>query len=267
MISADIEVVDVDERHWRRLVELNRNGAARVARKSILLLVTDASRVVKAIHSRRGAIPDYPPAVPSDLAALASREGADSVWVIERGALPELFRRADARWDPEKGYVETLLAFAKGFVELHDTRIRRHPPLSIPAIDPERFGPAASWAIPDDRTFLFYVFDGPAQVWTSLVLRKRAGEFDLLTTHETLAREGFVLTDWRNDVPRILSGIERKWGEPFAGLFLDRETLARVQEARKPGHELLAAIREGKALLSPYPMRLRMLLGVLRWVV
>ncbi len=266
MLAEDVRFVDVDESHWRRLLDLVSDDFRHRTRKAILLLIVEGDRIVKAIHSRQGTLKGYATVLTSNLEALAAREKVDVVWVVERGAIPELFGRADARWDPHRPYFDTLFDVARGFTEIYGDRIRRHPPLALPTVPPEHLGHAIEWAIPDDRTYLFYVFSDPKTVWTSLVLRKRKGEVDLVTTHDTLVRDGFAITDWRADVPRLLAAIGRKWGSPFAGLFLDLPMLEQIRAAEKPIHDLIRATQTGEVLLTPYPVRLKMLFRVLRWV-
>lgn len=291
MLSEHITVVDVDARHWRNLLQLRKHGrepkprpdggapassgpdgakAPAAAGKSggagggTLLVAYEGDRVVKALHSARGVLFGFQCDNPRDVKTLAERERADVVWAVEVGALEEALALGSDRVEYDMDYVEQLLRLTSGLSDVYGRRVFRWPDRPFSTYHYDSFLLPWRLAFPNGRTALLYVFDGPASIWTSAIVRKNGGKIDLFTTHDTLVAGGFRLTDWRTNARAILTAVKRKWGKPYVGLFASTEALAALNQESRFRETFRDLRARGEIVVRPDPLRLRLLLALAR---
>jgi hypothetical protein len=173
---------------------------------------------------------------PGALKALARAQGVRWVAALEEGALDELMHRVQERVRMDQDTLDQGLEWARAFRELlQDGRIAVHPrPLEgVPIPQAATLTRALDLALPDDRTAVAYLFDGP-EVWSSIVLRKSHGVIDLVAGHRALGLHPAEIRSFL-DYPRILDAVKRKFGEPHAGFFAERRTVERLFADPRPG--------------------------------
>lgn len=244
MIDPAIRIVDLDPREWKNLVRFLSTpaplpGPEGARRSGGLFLLHAGGKVVKAVHTSRGRVGgigwEDPPG-PGALKALARAQGVRWVVALEEGALDELMHRVQERVRMEQGSLDQGLEWARALRELlQERRIAVHPrPLEgVPIPQATTLTRALDLALPDDRTAVAYLFDGP-DVWSSIVLRKTRGVIDLVAGHRALGLHPAEIRSFL-DYPRILDAVKRKFGEPHAGFFAERRTVERLFADPRPG--------------------------------
>ncbi len=241
MIDPAIRILDLDPREWKNLVRFLSTPAplpgAEGARRSGGLFVLHAgSHVLKAIHTGRGRVGEIPWEGAGALKALARAQGVRWVAAIEDGALDELMHRVQERVRMDQDSLDQGLEWAKAFRELlQEGRIAVHPrPLEgVPIPQASTLTRAFDLALPNDRTAVAYLFDGP-EVWTSIVIRKSKGLIDLVAGHRALGLHPAEVRSFL-DYPRILEAVRRRFGEPHAGFFAERRVVERLFADPRPG--------------------------------
>jgi len=250
MISKDIEIVDVHPEHWTRLLR-GRPQAGRGG-PGWLWIVHDEGRI---IHAALGgtALFEIVGEESADLGALKRRFGAGRVICLERGFLRRAFSRSEAALGYDMDFAEQAYTIFREFRRERGTGLRVEPPTPPGPLPPFSWIQAlfdAMW--PDGTSVLFYVVDEASKsVFTSLVLRKRGGDVDLLTTDLHLGAEGLDATNWRVDVDRLLGVVSSRVAPPWLGVFakLDSWKAERVLE---------------DAVLNPRPARLAVPMEIAR---
>jgi len=266
MIARDIAVVDWQPEHWIRLVRGDEGSPGSGRSGGWLVLVRDErERIVHAVL-RGAARPELVGQPVGDLAARRRELEADRAVCIEQGFLRRTFTRAEGRLDFEMDYVEQLLTLVAAFREERGTGLRIDPPTPpgpVPPFGWLQFLFDRAW--PDDTSILLYVFDEPrSEIWTSLVLRKRGGHLDLLTSDLHFGAEGLRAGSWRADRGRLIELAAARVASPFLGIFASREGWREWQKADL-GSAVLGNLRKQQdVVLDPLPRRARGLLLAFR---
>lgn len=241
MIDPAIRIVDLDPREWKNLLRFLSTPAPlpgpEGARRSGGLVVLHAGgKVLKAVHTERGRVASLAWEGPDALKALARAQSARWVVAVEGDALDELVHRVQERVRMEDSSLQQGLVWAHVVRELlEERRIVVHPrPLAgVPIPQASTLLRALDLALPDDRTAVAYLFDGP-DVWSSIVIRKSKGVIDLVAGHRALGLHHAEIRSFL-DYPRILDAVRRKFGEPHAGFFAERRTVERLFADPRPG--------------------------------
>lgn len=274
MISRDIAVVDVHPEHWIRLVrgpgQAGQNGS-----QGWLLLVHENSRVIHA-RLRGRLVPGLAgqPLSGLDLAGLRKRHRASRVVCLERDFLRRALGRVDSQLAYDMDYVQQLLLVVGAFRRERGSGIQLDPPSPPGPLPPYGLLQAAFDSLwPDGTSILLYVVDDELdEIWTSLILRKTAGDLDLLTSDLHLGADGLDSSCWRGDRERLLAVVAERVAPAHLACFA---SLAAWREwgAASLGSAAFARLRASQdLLLDPYPRRLawpvglaRALAGGLRW--
>jgi len=267
MISRDIAVVDWHPDHWIRLMRGPGGSGAKGSGGWLVLVRDEQERIVHAVL--RGAPrPELVGQRVGELAARRRAHDADRAICIEQGFLRRTFSRAESRLRFEMDYVEQLLTLIAAFREERGSGLRLDPP------SPPGPVPPFAWlqflfdrAWPDDTSMLIYVIDEVrAEIWTSLVLRKRGGHLDLLSSDLHFGEQGLRADSWHNDRVRLLALAAERVAPPFLGLFASREGWRRWQAAALGSGALSALRKQQRVVLDPLPRRVRGLLLAIRAV-
>ncbi len=274
MISRDIELVDVHPEHWINLVRGPGAPPGAPADLGWLLLVHRNGRIVHAVHQGRR-LPELLGRPVDDLAGLRRSYGARRVLCLERDFMRRTHTRADSSLAYDMDYAQQMLILLDAFRTERGTGIELDPPTPPGPIPPfawVQFAFDALW--PDGTSILLYVVDDDREeIWTSLILRKRAGDLDLLTTDLHLGEDGLDPRHWRTDSERVLSLVDARVARPYLACFASLEAF-REWMAAPLGSDAFAHLRAGRdLLLEPWPRRLawptalvRGLSSAARWI-
>ena len=264
MLSPDVRIVDIDGAHWANLLALGRRPGGR--RGGWLLVFVDGKRVVRAIHTRDGAVD--PAAVAwrgpgTPLEPIRRAHDAGRIVVVDEGGLAALFERAESLLGPGQDYVEQLLNVMRA------VRLKNGDGLWIEPRTLSRF-PIPSYAAvqhtfdrlwPDGRTLVFYVVDEANDgVHCSLILGKQRGDIELVTTHMAIAGEAHIGKDWRHrGYKDVLAAVRERFGPAHLGVFLDVAGLERI--GRGPRGALAREIARRHVVVEPAPAWLLTVIG------
>lgn len=217
MISRDIQIIDVHPEHWTRLLR-GRGGEG--GGPGWLWVIHEGGRVVHAAF-RGAAVVELIGGDFGDLASLRRRYGAGRVVCMERDLLRRVFARSEAALSYEMDFAEQVYTIFREFRCERGTGLRIDPPTPpgpLPPFEWIQFVFDRVW--PDGSSVVFYVVDeGSNSIFTSLILRKRRGDVDLLTTDLHLGADGLKPGDWRRDVDRLLDVVSARVARPWLGVF------------------------------------------------
>ena len=259
MIARDIQAVDIHPDHWINLVR-GPPGTPRRPGKGWLVMVHERERVIHAIYRGRpvDALLGEPP---GDLAGLRRRFGAGRVVCLERDFLRRAMTRAEARLSYEMDYVEQVMTYVAAFRAERGTGIRVHPPTPpgpLPPFSWLQFAFDRLW--PDDSSMLLYVIDEPGgRLHTSLIVRKRGGHLDLLTTDLHFGHRGLDPAGWRSDRHRVLRLARERAGKVYAACFATLDAWQDMRQHRFAPAALARLRRDHELVLDPHPRRLAVL--------
>jgi hypothetical protein len=282
VLSPEVELADLDARHWKNWWRLLVPPRVR-ARPPWALAVLDRTagpRVVKLIVTGRGSIEPASAPMPGldgrSLAAWAESLGAAAMVVVDR----DLIGRLSAE-------IEGALRFeqdpaAQGLVALR--ALRRHagngvwtePPLLelLPAPAFEPIQRTFDLLVPDRTALIAYVIeDDRSRVHASIIAVKERGDIVRAATHRAIADlvpEAALARAW-DDIGkdrdrdrdrgyrRVLAAVEERFARPSIALFLERATLMRVITG--PSDQLARELNAKRLAIDPAPAWLLGLLG------
>ncbi|GAB4509461.1 MAG: hypothetical protein Tsb0020_26010 [Haliangiales bacterium] len=287
VLAANIELVDLDARHWRRWYELlvpwPMRGAA-----SFALLFIDERRpaVVVAGVMHRGndhLVPDFVPASlagaddagaglgtlgevsKAALAAAARELDVDAVVVIDVHATSALYDQIARQLSPDADFVAQGLSALRLMKRRRGQGIWTYPEMLdlIPPVAYEPLQRTFDVLIPDRTSAVFYVFeDDGSDVHSSLIAVKRGGHLDRVSTHLSVedALAGPALArDWRGRQRQLLALISERHAPASLGVFLSRSTFRRI--ATGPSDQFAREFSAGGVVIDPAPAWLLGLLG------
>lgn len=277
VLSAELELADLDARHWKNWWRLLVPPRVR-ARPPWALAVLDragaAPRVVKLIVTGRGSIdPDAAPMPGLDgkaLAAWAGTLGAAAIVVVDRDLVARLSHEIEGALRPDQDLV------AQGLVALR--ALRRHagngvwtePPLlellPAPAFEPVQ--KTFDLLVPDRSALVAYVIeDDRSRVHASVIAVKDGGDIVRAATHRALTDvvpEATLARSWDaagkdRGYRRVLAAVEDRFARPSVALFLERATLMRIVTG--PSDQLARELNARRVVIDPAPAWLLGLLG------
>ena len=270
MLSPELELHDLDARHWRNgwrlLVPPRMQGEPRWA-----LVVVDGGpeHVIKVIVAGTGSIDPARAPLPGvgehELAAYAAELGVGSVIVIERKLIAQLSAEIEGalRFDQE-GPAQALVAL-RALKKHAGAGLWTQPPLLelLPAPASEPLQRTFDLLVPDRSSLLAYVIeDDRSRVHTSLIAVKDGGDITRAATHRAIAdlvSEPTLARDWDKGYKRVLAAVEERFARPTIGLFLERATLMKVLTG--PSDQLAREINAKRVVIDPAPAWLLGLLG------
>lgn len=280
VLSAELELADLDARHWKNWWRLLVPPRVR-ARPPWALAVIDRSagppRVVKLIVTGRGAIDPSlagPAAAPTpgldgaSLAAWAKALGVAALVAVDRELVGKLSGEIEAALRLDQDPV------AQGLVALR--ALRRHagdgvwtePPLLelLPAPAFEPLQKTFDLLVPDRSALVAYVIeDDRRAVHASIIAVKDGGDLVRVATHraiDDLVPEAALARSWDDKdrgYRRVLAAVEERFGKPSLALFLERAALERVLTG--PSDQLARELNGKRVAIDPAPAWLLGLLG------
>ncbi|HEY5920375.1 MAG TPA: hypothetical protein VIV11_01835 [Kofleriaceae bacterium] len=273
MISPELELHDLDARHWR-------NGWRLLAPPRVLdkprwaLVIIDRTpdRVLKVViagHEARGSIdPDSTPlpgVTEAALAAYAKQLGVGAVIVVDRQLVKQLSSEIEGalRFDMD-GIAQSLVAL-KALKKHAGKGIWTEPALLelLPAPSIEPIQRTFDLLIPDRSALVAYVIeDDRSRVHTSIIAVKDDGDIVRAAGHRAIADlvpEGKLALAWDKNYKRVLDAVEERFAKPSIALFLERATLMKILTG--PSDQLAREYNAKRVIIDPAPAWLLGLLG------
>lgn len=281
VLSAELELADLDARHWKnwwRLLVPPRLREPAPWALAVLDRTGGAPRVIKLIVTGRGSIDPAAAPLPDaasrpdgkDLAAWARALGVAAVVAVDRDLIGKLSQEIEGalRLDQDPA--------AQGLVALR--ALRRHagngiwtePPLLefLPAPAFEPLQKTFDLLVPDRTSLAAYVIeDDRSRVHASIIAVKDGGDLVRVATHRAIADlvpEPALARSWDDagkdrGYRRALAAIEDRFARPSIALFLERATLLRVMTG--PSDQLARELNAKRVVIDPAPAWLLGLLG------
>ena len=276
VLSAEVELADLDARHWTNWWRLLVPPRVR-ARPPWALAVLDrtaGTRVIKLIVTGRGSIDPASAPMPGldgkSLAAWAASLGAAALVAVDRDLIGKLSAEIESALRLDQDLV------AQGLIALR--ALRRHagngvwtePPLLelLPAPAFEPLQRTFDLLIPDRTALLAYVIeDDRSRVFASIIGVKEGGDIVRAATHRAIADlvpEDALARSWDEagkdrGYRRVLSAVEERFARPSVALFLERATLMRVITG--PSDQLARELNARRLAIDPAPAWLLGLMG------
>jgi hypothetical protein len=262
MISRNIAVVDVHPEHWNHLIRgPGRKPGGRpkkTHRRSGWLLLVHEDGLVSHAVLRGWPRPDLVGTPVDDLKALRRRHNARMAVCLEKGCLRRAMRAAESSLSYDMDYAEQVLTYVSAFRAERGSGLVADPPLPswpVPPFGALQFVFDRLW--PDGTSLVFYVVDEERQeIFTSLILRKRQGDIDLLTTDLHLASRGLQASSWKTDRERLIAWIGERVAPVHLAWFSSLQAWRNVKNSR-PGSGAFRRLRaSGDLIVNPFPHRL-----------
>lgn len=273
VISPELDLHDLDARHWRNAWRLLVPPRVLDQPRWALVIVDGTPdkvlKVVIAGQDARGTID--PASAPltgvteKALQAYAKQLGVGVVIVIARRAIAELSSEIEAamRFD--------LDGMGQGLVALR--AIKKHAGRSIwtepallellPAPSAEPIQRTFDLLVPDRSALVAYVIeDDRSRVHTSIIAVKQDGHFTRAATHRAIAdlvSEPTFARDWQQGTKRVLAAVEERFAKPSIAVFLERAALMRILTG--PSDQLARELNAKQVVIDPAPAWLLGLLG------
>lgn len=283
MISESLRFEGFDARSWTNLVSLfapnvvsrldrepvdsdapEASDEGAVARRGTLLVVLDdRERVLKALHTHRGRITGLAYEGPDALEAMAKRHHAASCVVLREGVPEEIAERVAHRIERGDDYVAQILVIARAVREMSEAGLLQtwpHPLGGVPIPTIGMVRRALDSVLPDEHAMVVVIWSR-ATPWTAMVLRRRGGLIDLVAGPDLLARwTGPLGGDWRRDYRIIGEAVERTVAPVHLGIFTDLSTARALLRGYEPGAWARAvAVRD--VIVHPTPPYVAVALG------
>ena len=269
MISPELDLADLDARHWR-------NGWRLLVPPRVLdapswaLVVIDGSRVISIViagtHARGSIDPASAPKLDvAQLATFAKQLGVASVIVVERGIVGELAAEIEGALRHDQDGVAQSLVALRAIKRRAGTGVWTEPPLLelLPAPAYEPIQRTFDLLVPDASALVAYVFeDDRSRAHTSIVAVKHDGDLVRAATHRAIAdlvSESKLARDWPQHYKRVLAAVEERFAKPSIGLFLERATLMKILTG--PSDQLARELNAKRVVIDPAPAWLLGLLG------
>ena len=278
VLSAELELADLDARHWKSWWRLLVPPRVRERTPWALAVIertaggSAAPRVVKLIASGRGSIDPATAALTgldgAALAACAAKLGAAAMLVVERDAIGALSGEIEAALRLDQDYVAQGLIALRALRKRAGNGVWTEPPLLelLPAPAYEPLQKTFDLLVPDRSALVAYVIeDDRSRVHASIVAVKDGGDLVRVATHRAIADlvpEAQLARGWDDKdrgYRRALAAVEERFARPSIAVFLERATLLRVMTG--PSDQLAREVNAKRVVIDPAPAWLLGLLG------
>jgi hypothetical protein len=233
MLSPELELADLDDRHWRNAWRLFVPPRV-LGWPAWALVICDGApeRVLSVVVQGRGKL-DAPPKL-VDVASYAKTIGAAAVIAIDRRLIGELSAEIEAALTLEQDGVAQALVALRALIKRANKGVWTEPPLLelLPVLGDGPLQRTFDLLVPDRSALVAYVIeDDRSRVHTSIIALKDAGDIVLASQHRAIAdvvSETALARDWPHAYKRVLAAVEERFAKPSIGVFLERATLMKV---------------------------------------
>ncbi|HEY0479403.1 MAG TPA: hypothetical protein VGD37_17915 [Kofleriaceae bacterium] len=268
MLSPELELRDLDARHWknwwRLLVPPRVLAPARWA-----LAVLDHGTLVHLIVRGEGARPLVPlpgsELTPRALAQYARMLDVAAVIVIERRLIGEVSAEVEAQLQLDQDLVAQGLIVLRAFKRHAGHGVWTEPPLLdlLPAPSYEALQRTFDLLVPDRSALVAYVIDDDRRaVHASIIAVKSGGDIARAATHRAisdLVPEAELARDWDKGYRRVLAAVEDRFARPSIALFAERATVLKILTGAPD--QLARELNAKRVVIDPAPAWLLGLLG------
>ncbi len=271
MISADLTLTDIDERHWKNWWHLMVPPRVVKNPQWALAVVAGTPPVLQQLVIRGGrdseviAAPSLPPLTPAALQGWARELGVHAVVVIDQQLIATLSREIEGQLSLQQDFAEQGL-LALRTLKPHLGRGLWTSPQLLELLPTPTFDPMQrtfDLLVPNNSAVLTYVIENDrSRVHASIIATKEASDITRATTHraiQDLVPEASFSRDWQNSYKRVLTAVEERVAKPSIGLFLTREAWMRVLLG--PPDQLGRELSSKAIIIDPAPTWLLGLLG------
>jgi hypothetical protein len=273
MLSPELELANIDARHWRNAWKLLVPPRVLDKPRWALVIVDGTpDRVLKIIvagHDARGSVDTathpLPGVEPRQLEQYARMLGVGAVIVVDRALVGELSAEIEGALRFDMDFVEQGLVALRALKRHAGAGLWTEPPLLdvLPAPAAEPIQRTFDLLVPDRSALVAYVIeDDRARVHTSIIAVKEAGDISRAATHRAIAdlvSEPTFARDWQHGYKRVLDAVEERFAKPSIALFLERATLMRILTG--PSDQLARELNAKHLVIDPSPAWLFGLLG------
>lgn len=271
MLSPELELTDLDARHWKNWWRLLTPPRV-LDKPRWALAILDAGRVIKLViagDGARGAIdPDTAPLPglsPKALEAWARTLGVGAVIAIDRSVIASLSAEIEAALRFDQDLVAQGLVALRALKKHAGQGVWTEPPILdlLPTPSYEPLQRTFDLLIPDRTAMVAYVIDDDrSRIHSSIIAVKQGGDITRAATHRAIADlvpETSFARDWDKGHKRLLEAVEERFARPSLALLLERKTLMGIVTG--PSDQLAREINAKRVVIDPAPAWLLGLLG------
>jgi hypothetical protein len=268
VLSTNLRVTGYDAVTWLRLVSLFEPprviaASGEVTPQGLLVIVEDeAGRGCAGFIADRGSIPTVDYHSRADLKKLCERHRARRGVAMRQGTIEAITERAAEQVLRTDDYAVQWLAIWAATRELErDGALYFWPERQrVPVPSPQMITRAIDMLLPDERSFVAVLWD-ETEVWTALVLRRRAGQIDLIGGPELVQEiAGPLGGDFRRDQRAVSRAIGDAIAPVQLGLYAQRRRFERLLRDAEPGAWAKAiALRD--VIIDPSPAYVHVAVG------
>lgn len=265
MLSPELELSDLDARHWNNWWRLLAPPRV-IERPRWALAILDGGRVAKLViagDNARGSID--PDTVQLPVRGWAQKLGVGAVIAIERGVLGELSAEIEGALRMDMDFAAQGLVALRALKKRAGHGVWTEPALldvlPAPTIDPIQR--TFDLLIPDRSALVAYVIeDDRSRIHSSIIAVKSGGDIVRAATHraiDDLVPEVSYARDWQKGHARLVSAIEERFAKPSIVAIAERKTVLGIMTG--PSDQLAREINAKRVIVDPAPAWLLTLLG------
>lgn len=268
MLSPEIELSDLDARHWKNWWRLLVPPRV-LAPTAWALAILERGTLIHLVVRGQGACALIPLPLPElgtrALAQYARTLGVAAVIAVERRLIAELSAEVEAQLAQGQDLVAQGLIVLRALKRHAGHGVWTEPPLLelLPAPSYEALQRTFDLLVPDRSAMLAYVIDDDRRaVHASIIAAKAGGDIVRAGTHRAisdLVPEAELACDWDKAYRRVLTAVEDRFARPSIALFAERATVLRVLTG--PTDQLARELNAKRVVIDPAPTWLLGLLG------
>lgn len=265
MLSPELELADLDARHWNNWWRLLTPPRV-LERPRWALAILDEGRVIKLVIAGDGARGSIDPeTVQLPFRGWAQKLGVSAVIAIERGVAGDLSAEIEGALRMDMDLLSQGLVALRALKKRAGHGVWTEPALlemlPAPAIDPIQR--TFDLLIPDRSALVAYVVeDDRSRIHSSIIAVKDGGDIVRAGTHralEDLVPEVTFARDWHKGHARLISAIEERFAKPSVAMIAERKAVLGVMTG--PSDQLAREINAKRIIVDPAPAWLLGLLG------
>jgi len=265
VLAADVEIVDIDGRHWANWLDLLVPPAlshrASTPPSWATVFIDGDKKVLHAVISGVGSVvPGEVPFAGTERAALIKLRRdlkVGAVIVLTTNALPELWAEVEGDLRLGDDIVAQGLTMLRALKRLNNVGVWSEPHLLdlLPTPPYEALQKTFDLLIPNKTALLAYIFeDDRSDVHASIVAVKMAGHIDLVTTHlafEDALSGPDLARQWPSQRKRLLKLVADRFNKPSVGVFMDKAAYRRILTG--PTDQLTRELSARNVIIDPAP--------------